>query len=164
VHARLADCVVDGGHAVLDRAGEDAGEVLWDVSGVACGESWERGLTGERFSRASPTVRLRSSYEPPLISAITSTDSKTLRTVPAAVSSDIAPTDGLRHTLLVYDGYATDVLLDQHVDDVHDRCVHITCRNILVSTNVHLPQGFAQLLCLLDVDGDELQNAVLCDD
>jgi hypothetical protein len=28
VHARLADGVVDGGHAVLHGAGEDAGEVL----------------------------------------------------------------------------------------------------------------------------------------
>lgn len=32
VHARLADGVVDGGHAVLHGAGEDAGEVLWGVS------------------------------------------------------------------------------------------------------------------------------------
>ena len=68
------------------------------------------------------------------------------------------------HTLLIDDGHAADVLLDQHVDDVHDRRVHVACRNVLVGADVHLAQGLAQLLRLLDVDGNKLQDAVLCDD
>ena len=50
----------------------------WQSRGSGLGER-----TSERFSSASPTVRLRSSYTPPLINAITSTASKTLSTVPA---------------------------------------------------------------------------------
>jgi hypothetical protein len=45
-----------------------------------------RGRTSERFNSASPTVKFKSSYTPPLIKAMTSTASNTFSTVPAIVS------------------------------------------------------------------------------
>ena len=37
VDPRFADCVVNGGHIVVEGAGEDAWEVLWNVSDVSRG-------------------------------------------------------------------------------------------------------------------------------
>lgn len=46
-------------------------------------------ITSERLSKASPTVRFRSSYTPPLMSDMTSTASKTLTTPPRSVLVDV---------------------------------------------------------------------------
>lgn len=43
VDAGAADCVVDGGHVVLDCAGEDAREVLWCVSVSVVRYEWDGG-------------------------------------------------------------------------------------------------------------------------
>lgn len=47
-----------------------------------CASTEDCVLTGERFFKASPTLRFKSSYTPPLINVITSTASKTLYTTP----------------------------------------------------------------------------------
>jgi hypothetical protein len=66
------------------------------------------------------------------------------------------------HTLPVHDGHAGNVLLDEHVDDVHDRGVHGCCREIRVRANIgQLVERLAQLLCFFDVHGDELEDAIL---
>jgi hypothetical protein len=64
--------------------------------------------------------------------------------------------------MLVHNGHAGDVLLDKHVDDVHDGRIHGCSRQIRICANIrHLCKRLPQLLRLLDVHGDELQYAVL---
>lgn len=81
VNPGLADGVKDSVKAVIDRAGIDSRKVLPAVSSLYRITESES-LTGERFFNASPTLRFKSSYTPPLISVITSTASKTLYTMP----------------------------------------------------------------------------------
>lgn len=50
------------------------------------------------------------------------------------------------------------------MDDLHDRGVHGSRGQIFVGSHIDLLQGFLQIRRLLDVDGDELQDAVLRDD
>lgn len=52
------------------------------MSEIAIRNNKVKCITSERFSKASPTVKFRSSYTPPLISDMTSTASKTLTTPP----------------------------------------------------------------------------------
>lgn len=67
-------------------------------------------------------------------------------------------------TLAVHDRNAGNALLDKHVDDVHDRCIHGRCSKVLIRSYVQVSEGPAQLLCLFDIDRDELQDAILCND
>lgn len=121
VHARPPDRVVYRRHVVVQRAGEDAREILQKLDWYSFYP--DKLLTSERFSKASPTVRFRSSYTPPLMSAMTSTASNTLSTVPVIVSHASVQPRRCR-TSLIQDGNARYALLDKHVNDVHDWCVH----------------------------------------
>ena len=73
--------------------------------------------TGDRFFNTSPTVRLRSSYTPPLINVITSTASKTLYTTPD-ISRHLARAFTCEqkqihsHTFGVQDRHTGDTALD----------------------------------------------------
>jgi hypothetical protein len=50
------------------------------------------------------------------------------------------------------------------VNNVHDRRVHGRCGKIRVCADIgQLVERLAQFLCLLDVHGDELEDAILCD-
>jgi hypothetical protein len=81
------------------------------------------------------------------------------------VSLEIACVGVGIHTLLIQNGHAGNVLLDEHVDNVHDGRVHCCCRKIGICTNVwQLYERLPQLLCLLDVYSNKLQYAVLCYD
>lgn len=96
---------------------------------------------------------------------MTSTDSKTLRTAPGElVSFGVSKKSLARLTGLVDDGDAGYALLDEHVDDVHDGGVHVGRRQVVVGADLDLLERFPQHLRLLDVHGDELEEAVLGDD
>lgn len=94
---------------------------------------------------------------------MTSTASKTFSTVPMDISQ-VCRNPTLPPTGSVQNGHTRYALLNKHVDDVHDRCVHRCSREILVCTDIKLLQRLSQLLCLLDVHSDEFQYAVLSDD
>ena len=81
VDARFANRIIDGGHLVIYRAGVYAREVLQPKLVLARNINAKGWIcTSDRFSNASPTVKVRSSYTPPLMSVMTSTDSNTLMT------------------------------------------------------------------------------------
>lgn len=71
--------------------------------------------------------------------------------------------ESLLLTIPIQDRNARNALPDKHMDDIHDRGIHGSRRQIFVRSHIDVFQGFLQILRLLDVDGDELQDAVLRD-
>jgi len=84
--AGLANGIKDGIETIVNRTGVYAGEVLDMLLAPGVADCNPEYLTSGRFCRASPTLRLSSSYAPPLRIVITSTASKTLTTTPIKIS------------------------------------------------------------------------------
>ena len=126
----------------------------------------EMQLTGDRFFSASPTVRLRSSYTPPLIRVTTSTASKTLYRTPSARVSTAKNTRSgqVPPTFRVQNWHAGYASLHKDVNHVDDRGIHGGGGQVVVGAQEDLTQRFAQPLRVAHIDGDEFENPVLGDD
>ena len=65
------------------------------------------------------------------------------------------------HAILVENRHTRDTALNKCLDDLNHRRIHVCVRQVLVGADVQITQRLTQHLRLLDVDGDELEDAIL---
>lgn len=68
------------------------------------------------------------------------------------------------HTVAVQDGDVRYAVLNKQMYDVHDGSLHCGSLQVAIGAAVNVSQRLAQVLSVFDVDGDELEDAILSQD